>query len=115
MKQYRKLQAGLLAVLFLAGCAASTFIVSKDGRAYYLGTKSDAVYRMLCKSGDLEHVLTETSVPDDLKQDFYRYNCSEERSKEKVVSLYTFFTPEEKEQLKSAFRRHGYDINYVPC
>ena len=105
----------LLAVLFFAGCATTTFIVSKDGRAYYLGTKSNALYNMLCRSGDLEHALAETSVPDDLKKDFYRYNCSEERSREKVISLYTFFTPVEKEELKSAFRRHGYDINYVPC
>jgi hypothetical protein len=115
MRRCRRMLTGLLTILFLAGCATTTFIVSKDGRAYYLGTKSNAMYAMLCKSGDLEHLLAEISVPDDLKKDFYRYNCSEERSKEKVASLYTFFTPAEKEELKSAFRRHGYDINYVPC
>jgi hypothetical protein len=70
---------------------------------------------MICTSGDLEHVLSETTIPDDLKNEFYRYNCADEQSKEKVVAIYTFLTPEEKEQLKRAFRQRGYDINYVPC
>ncbi len=105
----------VLATLILAGCGATTFIISKDGRAYYLGSKSKSLHAMVCMSGDLEHILSETSMPDYLKDEFYRYNCTHEQSKEKVVAIYTFFTPEEKEQLKRAFRRHGYDINYVPC
>lgn len=103
------------AAALLAGCAPTTFIISKDGRAYYLGMKSQGLYHMICGSGDLKQVLAETSIPEDLKEDLYRYNCSEERSKEKVVSLYLFLSPEEKEELKSAFRRHGYTINFVPC
>jgi hypothetical protein len=70
---------------------------------------------MICTSGDLEHVLSETTIPDDLKNEFYRYNCTDEQSKEKLVAIYTFLTPEEKEQLKRAFRQRGYEINYVPC
>jgi len=115
IKSYKALLTGFLATLLLAGCAATTFIISKDGRAYYLGTKSKSLHAMICTSGDLEHILSETSIPDNLKDEFYRYNCTNEQSKEKVVAIYTFFMPEEKEQLKRAFRRHGYDINYVPC
>jgi hypothetical protein len=99
----------------LAGCSATTFIISKDGRAYYLGTKSKSLHAMICASGDLKRVLADTTITGDLKDEFYRYNCTDEQSKEKVVALYTFLTPEEKEQLKRAFRRLGYDINYVPC
>jgi hypothetical protein len=115
MTIYRRLLMCVAAVMLLWGCADTTFIISKDGRAYYLGTKSKSLDAMLCKSGDLERVLSETSILDNLKKEFYRYNCTDEQSKEKVVAIYTFFTPEEKEELKSAFRRHGYDINYVPC
>jgi len=105
----------IAAVILLSGCANTTFIISKDGKAYYLGTKSRNLHAMLCESGDLKRVLAEVAIPDDLKKEFYKYNCSDEQSKEKVVAIYTFFMPEEKEALKSAFRRHGYDINYVPC
>lgn len=99
----------------LVGCGPTTFIISKDNRAYYLGRKSDSLYEMLCKSGDLEKILSDTSMPEDLKKELYRFTCTEERSKEKVVALYNFLTPEEKEDFKSIFRRHGYTINYVPC
>jgi hypothetical protein len=115
MKKYIMLSAVILVAVFLAGCGATTFIISKDSQAYYLGRKSDRLYEMICKSGDLEAVLSETSMPDDLKKDLYRYNCTDERSKERVVALYNYLSPEEKDELKSAFRRHGYTINYVPC
>jgi hypothetical protein len=111
----RAVFAGVVAAALFAGCAPTTFIISKDGRAYYLGRKSPVLHAMLCTSGDLKRVLDETSIPEELKKDLYRYNCTEEHSKEKVVSLYLFLSPEEKEQLKSAFRRHGYTINFVPC
>ncbi|HTZ18829.1 MAG TPA: hypothetical protein VMB78_10370 [Dissulfurispiraceae bacterium] len=110
-----KLVVCIAALALLAGCANTTFIISKNDRAYYLGTKSRVLDAMLCKSGDLQQILKEVSIPDHLKKEFYRYNCTDEQSKEKIVAIYTFFTPEEKEELKSAFRRHGYDINYVPC
>jgi len=110
----RLITAALLCILF-AGCGPTTFIISKDHRAYYLGRKSESLHTMLCKSGDLEQILSETIMPDDLKKELYRFNCTEERSKEKVISLYLFLTPEEKEDFKSVFRRYGYTINYVPC
>jgi hypothetical protein len=115
MKGLGPFVAGLVAAVLLAGCGPTTFIISKDGRAYYLGRKSQGLHDMICRSGDLKRVLDETSIPEDLRQEFYRYNCTQEHSKEKVVSLYLFLSPEEKEELKSAFRRHGYTINFVPC
>lgn len=110
----RLLVAGMALILF-AGCGPTTFIISKGNRAYYLGRQSESLDTLLCKSGDLEHILSETIMPDDLKKELYRFNCTEERSKEKVISLYLFLTPEEKEDFKSVFRRYDYTINYVPC
>ena len=115
MTRYGSVFAGLLAALLVAGCATTTFMISKDGRSYYLGRKSAVLHEMLCASGDLRRILAGTSMPEELKEEFYRYNCTEEISKEKVVSVYAFLTPEEKKDLKSAFRRHGYDINAVHC
>ncbi|MGC2063309.1 MAG: hypothetical protein WA610_10030 [Thermodesulfovibrionales bacterium] len=115
MKISTRLIIAVLTLGLLAACGPTTFIISKDNRAYYLGRKSENLHTMLCKSGDLELILSETIMPDDLKKELYRFNCTEERSKEKVLSLYLFLTPEEKEDFKSVFRRHGYTINYVPC
>ncbi|MGW8273278.1 MAG: hypothetical protein ACWGN7_07815 [Thermodesulfovibrionales bacterium] len=101
--------------LVLLGCAPSTFIISKDGRAYYFGRESKVLRAMLCDSGDLERILSETIMPDNLKHAFLRYNCSEDRSEKKVIATYLFLNPDERKDLKSAFSRHGYVINYVPC
>jgi hypothetical protein len=115
MKKLQVTLIGMMAVLFLASCGPTTFVIHKEGsKAYYLGSESKELDQMLCNSGDLRQILAETSIPDTLKEEFYRYNCTEEHSKEKVILLYTNFTPQERTQLKSAFRRHGYDINYAP-
>lgn len=102
-------------VLTLVGCAPSTFIISKDDRAYYFGRESKVLRVMLCDSGDLKRILSETIMPENLKEDLLRYNCSEDQSEKKVIATFLFLTPEEKDDLKSAFIRHGYVINYVPC
>jgi hypothetical protein len=115
MKRSTRLIAAALLCILVAGCGPTTFIISKDNRAYYLGRKSESLHTMLCKSGDLEQILSETIMPDELKKELYRFNCTEERSKEKVISLYLFLTLEEKEDFKSVFRGYGYTINYVPC
>ena len=110
------LQKGLmLLLLILAGCASSNFIISKNERGYYLGSDSKILHDMLCKSGDMERALKSVNIPDELKKEFYKYTCTKERSRMKVRSLFTFFSPEEQEHLKDAFRGEGYTINYMPC
>ena len=105
----------LTSSIFMTGCAPSTFIISKEGRAYYFGRESKSLHRMLCESGDLEKILAETSIAEDIKKDFYKYNCTEQHSEQKVISLYLFLSPGEKEELKSAFREYNYTVNFVPC
>ncbi|MBI4684928.1 MAG: hypothetical protein HY755_06990 [Nitrospirae bacterium] len=102
-------------ILAASGCGPSTFIVSKEGRAFYFGRESNSIDRILCKTGDLEQILAETNMPDELKKDFYLYSCTAQRSREKIISFYQFLTPDEREDLKRAFRRYDYVINYVPC
>lgn len=109
------LLSGLLPVLFLAACGPSTFIVTKDGYAGYFGRDQAFLRTLLCVRGDLEAVLASAVLPEEIKSDFRRYVCSEERSYDKVLSLYLFLTPDEKKSLKSAFEKQGYEINNVHC
>ena len=112
----RKLWLLLTVLVFLlSGCAPSTFIVNNGIRAYYFGSESKGAYRMLCETGDLIKVLRNAELPEEIKKDLYEYACTEQRSNKKVISLYTFLTPEEKKNLKRAFVEQGYTINSVPC
>lgn len=105
----------LMLTIFFTGCSSTTFIISKNSKAYYFGRDSKVLRAMLCDSGELKEILSETTIEEDIRNELYRYNCTDEHSKEKVVSIYLFLSPEEKEQLKRAFRNHDYTINYVPC
>lgn len=115
MTTLRGMISSLVFCFFLISCGPSTFLISKENRAYYFGRESDNLHRILCESGDLESVLNGTHIRDDLKSELYKYNCTEARSEQKVISLYLFLTPEEKKELKRSFVLHDYVINYVPC
>jgi hypothetical protein len=112
----KKLFGGGLVLLALGLTAcSSTFLVSKDGKGYYVGSGSDAAYEMLCESGDLARVLGDTKLSQSLKDDLYRFNCTPERSTPRVKELFSSLSPEERRDLRTAFRHNGYDINYLPC
>ncbi|HET6516505.1 MAG TPA: hypothetical protein VFG09_15235 [Thermodesulfovibrionales bacterium] len=104
----------VLFALILAACT-STFLVSKDGKGYFLGSKTNDYYKMLCESGDLKKVLRDTHFDQTLQDDLYKYNCSPERSGEKVRQIYASMSSEQRRDLRRAFTKNGYDINYMPC
>ena len=101
--------------VLLAGACSSTFLFGKDGRGYFFGSDSKAVYDMLCASGDLEKVLADTHLDAEMKQSLYAYNCSAERSTEKVKQIYASLAPQQRKDIRTAFKNNGYDINYLPC
>ncbi len=106
----------ILLLLIVAGCASSTFVITKGGEhGYYFGRVSKSLQKILCKSGDFRKILRDAQIPEHTKPEFYRYVCTEDANRDKVVSLYQFLSPEEKESLKRAFIKHGYTVNYVPC
>jgi hypothetical protein len=105
----------VLTMTLLTAACASTFLVSKDGKGYYLGSESSAAYKMFCESGDLKKILAGTQLPSEMKAELFQYNCGGIRSKEKVRQLYTSMTPLQRKDLRSAFKKNGYDINYLPC
>lgn len=115
MRKTVRATVALLLAIFIAGCSSATFIISKNNKAYYFGRDSKVLHAMLCDSGELKEILSETTIEEDIRHELYRYNCTDEHSTEKVISIYTFLTPEEKKQLQNAFRDHDYRINYVPC
>jgi hypothetical protein len=104
-----------LCVVLFSSCHPSTFLIGKDGSYAYFGRGRPHLYQELCVRDELRSILSESGLPDDMKGDFYEYACSEQRSYDKVVSLYLFLTPEEKERLKASFVKHGYEVNHVNC
>jgi hypothetical protein len=103
----------LTAVLLLAGCT-KTFLVSRDCNTFFFGSDHPALYRTLCASGDLEKVLADAGLSEDVRAGLYQAQCTD-RSREKVENIYGSLTSEQQEALKSAFRKHGYEINTHPA
>jgi hypothetical protein len=116
------MKKGLLAMtmitaapFFFQACA-STFLAYKDGYGYFMGNESNAAYKMFCESGDLKKILADTTrLGQDMKDDLYHYNCGAERSHDKVRQVYATMTPEQRKDLRVAFKHNGYDINYQHC
>ena len=107
----------IVAMVFVASACTDTFLVYKDreGHGYFVGSNSKAKYDMLCASGDLERVLLDTHLNTELKDSLYQYSCSASRSGEKVKQIYASMTVEQRKDIKHAFRKNGYWINYLPC
>jgi len=99
----------------VVGACTDTFLLGKGRSGYFYGSNSKAMYDMLCTSGDLEKVLLATQLSKEMKDTIYKYNCSDERSGEKVKQLYTSMTVQERKDIKQAFRKNGYEINHILC
>lgn len=101
--------------LFAGACSSASLLVYKDGHGYFIGSNSNAKFDMLCKSGDLEKVLASSNLSTEMKDTLFKYNCSTERSGDKVKQIYASMTPEQRKSIRSAFRSNGYEINYMAC
>lgn len=105
----------IAAALLLAGCAPTTFVVSKDGYSTYFGRKNSGIGIRLCTSGDLQRILDAAAIAPIAKDGFYHHVCTEEYSWDTVVSIYQFLSPDEKKELMRAFGKFGYEVNLVRC
>ena len=56
MSNVRTFIVTTLLLLLAAGCT-SNFLITKDGKSYFFGSRDDAIYKMLCESGDLKMIL----------------------------------------------------------
>lgn len=102
-------------LLSLLGCGPSTFLINRDGVSGYFGREGRFLHQLLCERDDLKQVLSETSIPEKIQHELYLYDCTPDRSFEKIISLYRMLSPGEKMELRRAFKNHGYLINYVSC
>jgi hypothetical protein len=106
----RLLTCMMIAALVTSACS-STLRVSKDGRAFALGSRAETGYKILCASGDLLRVLHDTTLPPELKDALTQSLCSAERSPEKAKLLYSAMTDEQQKDLRQSFERSGYDLS----
>lgn len=105
----------IAALVLLTSACTSTFLVYKNGKGYFLGSGSDAKYNLLCASGDMEKVLESSHLSHELKDSLFKYNCSTERSSDKVKQIFASMSIEERKDIRSAFKANGYDINRMAC
>lgn len=107
---------GIAGMFLVMGACAPTFMVGKgEKKGSYLGSNSKALYDMLCASGDLLNVLEATHLSKEMKDSFYQYNCSAERSSDKVKQFYASMTPEQRKDIRTAFKEKGYSVNGGAC
>jgi len=103
-------------MVLIVGACTPVFMVGKgEKRGVFLGRGSKAMYDMLCASGDLVKVLEATQLSNEMKDNLYKYNCSAERSGEKVKQLFVSMTPEQRKDIRTAFKKQGYSINGGSC
>jgi hypothetical protein len=106
---------GIAGIALVTGACTPLFMVGKgEGRGVFLGSNAKA-YDMLCASGDLMKVLEDTPLSKEMKDTFYQDNCSSERSSEKVRQLFASMTPEQRKDIRTAFKKNGYSINGGSC
>ena len=108
--------AGIM--LITSACSAPMFLVSKKGnekKGHFLGKKSNVMYEMLCESGDLLKVLETTHLNKEMKESFYQSNCAVDRSFAKVKQLYKSMTSKQRKDIRTAFKKNGYEINSGGC
>jgi hypothetical protein len=106
-------------VLITGACGPPMFLVSKKGddrRGQFLGKKSNIMYELMCESGGLLKVLeTTTQFSKEMKEAFFHANCSADRSFDKVRKIYKAMTREQRKDIRTAFKKNGYEINSGGC
>lgn len=101
----------LAAVVTFWGCTSTFFIAKEGGRSCAFGDNRAELYRVLC-AGDLKEILADTKLPQEIKDEIYKYNCSPtEHSSKMVGQVYSSLTEEQRGELRQAFRKQGYLIN----
>jgi len=103
----------IVAMAFAASSCNHSVLVYKNGRGVFLTSNSKSKYDVLCASGDLKKILAISDLSEEMKDELYTSNCSAERSSEKVRQIYASMTPEERKEIKRAFRKVGYMINIM--
>ena len=103
----------LSASMALYGCNSSNFLVYKDARHFYVTSKSDALRKMLCESGDLARITRDAALTEELQKELYDSICTSAKVKERVLAALEGMTKEQRKSLKLAFQLNGYEVNTI--
>ncbi|KAA0895393.1 hypothetical protein [Oryzomonas rubra] len=106
---------GIFAVLttLTAGCGSSNFLVYKDAKHFYVTSNGATLKKVLCESGDINRILTDSRLPEATQKDLYEGICSSNKVKERLLATLEDMTPEQRSALKLAFQANGYQINTI--
>jgi hypothetical protein len=104
----------IMVTALVTSACSSTFLVYKQGKGFFLENNSKDKFELFCTSGDFEKVLADTQLDKKMRDDLYKYNCLDERSTEKILEVYATMTVAQRKDLRTAFRKNGYAINYGP-
>jgi len=96
-----------------AGCGNANFLVYKDAKHFYLTSNGEALKKVLCESGDINRILSDSRLPEAMQKDLHEGICSSNKVKERLLAILEDMTPEQRSALKLAFQTNGYEINTI--
>jgi len=102
----------LLAAL-TAGCGDANFLVYKDAKHFYVTSNGETLKKVLCESGDINRILTDSRLPEAMQKDLREGICSPNKVKDRLLAILENMTPEQRSALKLAFQTNGYEINTI--
>jgi PBP1b-binding outer membrane lipoprotein LpoB len=106
--------AAIMAVaLLVGGCSSNNFLVYKDAKHFYVTSNGPELKRVLCDSGDMDKIASDSKLPDAMQKELKDGICASNKVKERLMTSLDGMTKEQRMALKEAFRHNGYDINVV--
>jgi hypothetical protein len=103
----------LLSCTAMAGCGGPNFMVYKNSKHFYVTSNGQSLRTVLCDSGDMDRIARDSNLPEKLQQEIKGEICASKKVKERLLATLEGMSPEQRKDLKMAFRKNDYDINVV--
>lgn len=113
MQRMLTFAAIMVAALLMGGCSSNNFLVYKDAKHFYVTSNGPELKRVLCDSGDMDKIASDSKLPDAMQKDLKDGICSSNKVKDRLMASLDGMTKEQRAALKDAFRHNGYDINVI--
>ena len=113
MKRILKFAAIVILALLMGGCSSNNFMIYKDAKHFYITSTGTELKRVLCDSGDMDKIASDSKLPDAMQKDLKDGICASNKVKVRLMASLDGMTKEQRAALRGAFRGNGYDINVV--
>ena len=113
MQLMLKYAAIVALTMLVGGCNSNNFLIYKDAKHFYVTSTGPELKRVLCDSGDMDKIVSDSKLPDAMQKDLKDGICTSNKVKERLMASLDGMTKEQRAALKGAFRSNGYDINVV--